>query len=359
MTPDEFIERWRSGRGSERQNSQIFLAKLCDMLGVPRPAPAEGGRPGDYVFGRPVSHEERGLRTTRFIDLYRRDHFILESKQAAARMRGGRDPRQGELLEDAPTKGTPAWDAHMRRAMAQARGYVSDLDADYAPPPFPVVVDVGHVIETYADFSGTGRHYTQFPDRGGFQIELADLAREDVRNRLRSIWTEPASLNPTAHAAAVTRDVADRLARVAAALERAGHAPSDVAQFLMRRIFTIYAEDVRLLPEDGFTDLLADLEDHPTDLRPALEDLWRKMDGGGYDAALKATVRRFNGWLFEDAVALDLDADAISELRIAAGRDWRDVEPPIFGTLIERALDPRECGKLGAHYTPGPTWSAS
>jgi type II restriction/modification system DNA methylase subunit YeeA len=41
------------------------------------------------------------------------------------------------------------------------------------------------------------------------------------------------------------------------------------------------------------------------------------------------------------------------DLLIAAGRaDWRDVEPAIFGTLLERALDPRERHKLGAHYTP-------
>jgi type II restriction/modification system DNA methylase subunit YeeA len=36
----------------------------------------------------------------------------------------------------------------------------------------------------------------------------------------------------------------------------------------------------------------------------------------------------------------------------AAGADWKDVEPAIFGTLLERALDPVERHKLGAHYTP-------
>lgn len=36
----------------------------------------------------------------------------------------------------------------------------------------------------------------------------------------------------------------------------------------------------------------------------------------------------------------------------AALADWRFVEPAIFGTLLERALDPRERHKLGAHYTP-------
>ena len=35
-----------------------------------------------------------------------------------------------------------------------------------------------------------------------------------------------------------------------------------------------------------------------------------------------------------------------------ARHDWSQVEPAIFGTLLERALDPEERHKLGAHYTP-------
>ena len=49
---------------------------------------------------------------------------------------------------------------------------------------------------------------------------------------------------------------------------------------------------------------------------------------------------------------IPLDADQVQLLAEAARADWRDVEPAIFGTLLERALDPRERHKLGAHYTP-------
>jgi hypothetical protein len=46
-------------------------------------------------------------------------------------------------------------------------------------------------------------------------------------------------------------------------------------------------------------------------------------------------------------------SEAQLELLIqAAEADWSDVEPAIFGTLLERALDPRERHKLGAHFTP-------
>ena len=42
----------------------------------------------------------------------------------------------------------------------------------------------------------------------------------------------------------------------------------------------------------------------------------------------------------------------LRRLHEAAKCSWADVEPAIFGTLIERALDPKERHALGAHYTP-------
>jgi hypothetical protein len=53
-----FIERWSKSGGAERANYQLFLAELCDVLGVPRPDPT---RPDDhenaYVFERNVQFD--------------------------------------------------------------------------------------------------------------------------------------------------------------------------------------------------------------------------------------------------------------------------------------------------------------
>jgi hypothetical protein len=43
-----------------------------------------------------------------------------------------------------------------------------------AAPPFLIVCDVGFCFDLYADFSGTGRHYVQSPDREGFGIYLPE-----------------------------------------------------------------------------------------------------------------------------------------------------------------------------------------
>jgi hypothetical protein len=85
-----------------------------------------------------------------------------------------------------------------------------------------------------------------------------------------------------------------------------------------------------------------------------VEDLWATMDKGGFSPVLRRNVRRFNGGLFADRTAIRLDREEIGELYEAARHDWRDVEPAIFGTLLEQALDKAERKRLGAHYTPRP-----
>jgi hypothetical protein len=99
---------------------------------------------------------------------------------------------------------------------------------------------------------GQGKNYTQFPDRQTFRIYLEDLRVEEVRERLRTIWLDPASLDPAQTSAKVTRDIAKRLAQVSLALEKKNYPAQDVAMFLMRCLFTMFAEDVGLLPEKSF-----------------------------------------------------------------------------------------------------------
>ena len=76
------------------------------------------------------------------------------------------------------------------------------------------------------------------------------------------------------------------------------------------------------------------------------------MDRGDFSAAVRADLLKFNGKLFKNPQVLPLNRDQIDLLLEAARANWREVEPAIFGTLLERALDPTERHALGAHYTP-------
>lgn len=357
---DAFIERWKASGGSERANFQTFANELCEALGLPKPAPAtEATQANSYCFEHPVTFIHTGAQSRGFIDLYRAGHFVMEAKQGT----GGDatdDAAQPSLIPDLPgptrkghgTRGTRRWDDTMLRARNQADGYARAVSRNDGWPPFLLVVDVGHVIEVYADFSGQGQGYTQHPDGNRYRIAMDDLRDEKVQDRLRLIWTDPQALDPSKIAAQVTREVADRLAALGRSFEGQGHEPETVARFLMRCLFTMFAEDVELIPAKSFSDLLKRLRGQPEHAAPALKALWETMNTGGFSPVLMTVLKRFNGGLFKDADAPPLSEIQLSLLIEAASRDWREVEPAIFGTLLERALDKRQRHKLGAHYTP-------
>lgn len=341
ITPvHNFIARWQGVTGAERANYQLFVHELCVLLGVPTPDPAQDDtRDNAYVFERRVTFAHGdGSSSAGFIDCYRRGAFVLEAKKVRA------GPH---------TKG---FDDALLRARAQAEGYARALPATEGRPPFVVVVDVGHVIELYAEFTRSGATYTPFPDPRSHRIKLADLANDAVRERLRDIWLDPLTLDPARASAKVTRKVAQELADVARSLEAAGNKPQHVAGFLTRCLFSMFAEDVELLPANSFKGLLEKHRDAPATLAHMLKALWTEMDRGGFSAALATNVLRFNGKLFkggaEDGYVLTLNRDQIDGLLRAAAADWKEVEPAIFGTLLERALHPDERHALGAHYTP-------
>ena len=355
---DDFITKAKASGGAERANYQLFVVELSEVLGVARPTYAsEDTALDNYVFERKVAfaHPD-GSTTSGWIDCYKRDHFILEAKQSKKRTGTASDglalpsdsflPKAGHAVQ-----GTRTWDRVMVQARAQAESYARALPVDHGYPPFVLIVDVGNVIEVFADFSGQGKNYAHFPDRQSFRIQMDDLRKPEIRERLRAVWTDPHSLDPARNSARITREIADQLAIIARRLEQK-HDAKTVAEFLMRCIFTMFAEDVKLLPDRCFQDLLRDMQKTPADFVPALEALWRDMDNGGFSGMIRKTIKKFNGSLFKDRTALPLEPDELAALCAAADRDWQDVEPAIFGTLLERALDKRERSSLGAHYTP-------
>ena len=352
MHIDTFLTRWRNAGGSERANYQLFIADLCELLEVDKPQPAnEDTRDNPYVFERRVVfHHGDGSTSNGFIDCYKRGTFIGEAKK----IRAGAETRK--------------FDDALLRARGQAENYARHLPADEGRPPFLVVLDVGHVIELYAEFTCTGGSYTPFPDPRSHRIKLDDLAKPEIRARLKAVWTDPHSLDPARRTARATRQIAIRLARVAQSLE-GQYAPERVAAFLSRCLFSMFAEDVGLLPKidnDGaFTGLLKSflLSSPPgrgaggeggavQQFVPLVAELWTAMDEGRFSVAIRANLPRFNGKLFKNPEVLPVDRKQIELLLEAAKADWAEVEPAIFGTLLESALNPLERHDLGAHYTP-------
>ena len=324
----ELAERWEHAGAAERANYQLYLIELCDAIGVPRPRPAAtGDRIADaaaYQFEFAIKTTTRdGTIATNYIDLYNAGCFALEAK----------DSDDGAATTKLLTK-----------AFGQVSNYARDLSER---PPYILVLDVGKTLLVWDRWPGSygGFHL-------GTRIDLRALEHNPANVALlRDIWTNPDIRDPRRHAQAITVEIAGLLGELASTLEQRGHDPERVARFLIRCVFSMFAEDVQLLPDASFKRLLdAVLPSGPDAFVQAAQGLWQAMDAGtmfGYHRLL-----RFNGHFFANAEALPLERAELELLRRAAEADWSAVEPSIFGTLLVRALSAEERHRLGAEYTP-------
>ncbi|MEN5114373.1 DNA methyltransferase [Brevundimonas diminuta] len=369
MDVEAFITRWGGATISERSHYQTFISQLCALIGVTAPDQEMVGD-YNYCFERRVefSFHDGGAHRG-FIDCYRRGAFVLEAKQSQKRAPGGElDPQRHLALFNGrgrrPPQGHPdAVERLMLDAKRQAESYAKALDEW---PPFIVVVDVGRSIHLWADFDRQGKGYVPFPDLARCRIAMDDLRDPEVRDRLRRVWDEPMSLDPANHVAAVTSDIAARLAWLVRSIRK--RAPTDAggrvdtvaraawdkrtSLFVMQCIFAMFADSVGLIDDRGFLHLLESYRGMADRFHVSAADFFRRMNSGGHCSAVRQDLRRFNGGLFKEEAAVPVTEVELEALIAAAQRDWASVEPAIFGALLEQALDPTERGELGAHYTP-------
>ena len=175
------------------------------------------------------------------------------------------------------------------------------------------------------------------------------LAKPENLEIVRAVFHDPAKLKPGATREAITQEAARRIAGIAQTMRARGLDPHDVAQFLDRVVFALFAEDVNLLPDKIFSRLLKNSDDKPRGVRAA-----------GPRAVPQHGPRRFLGrggdppfqrQPVHHGPVLTPTREELKEIRKAAKLDWSAIDPSIFGTLFERGMDPDKRSQLGAHYT--------
>lgn len=308
MTPEDFIAKWRDYAGTERAAAQSHFNDLCDLLEVPKPLDTHGL--GDnYIFEKSVLKlgEKRG-----FADVWKRDCFAWEYKK-------------------------PSTDANnLVRAYKQLKEYADGLHH----PPLLVVSDL-KLIRVHTQFTGAPAEVIEF--------KIIDLIDPTVRRQLAKLWTDPESFRPDSSPEVVTTRAAAKLGEVARKLANLGHDPQAVAHFLNRLVFCMFVEDIGLLPDYVFAEIMDTAVEKQDDFVPLLGDLFRAMrnDGGRFGTT---RIPWFNGGLFDDDSVIPLNSLQITELRDAAQLDWTFVEPAIFGTLFEKGLDPDKRGEMASLF---------
>ena len=221
----------------ERSAAQEHFIDLCRLLGEPTPAQID----------------PKG------------DHYCFE--------RGARKDSGGEGWADVWKRGFFAWEykgkhANLDIAFDQLRQYALALEN----PPLLVVSDM-HRFRIRTNWTNSVSEMYEF--------ELDDLVDGAVRDKLKWAMSDPERLRPSETRQALTELAAKTFAQLAQSLRDEGHAARDVAHFVNRLVFCMFAEDVGLLPDNMFTRMLEHARHRPEEFATLASDLFRAMSVGG------------------------------------------------------------------------------
>ncbi len=302
-----FAARWRGYDGGERQGAQTFLNELAKCYGTD-------------LFAEGVKFEDSTVPGG-FMDMYWRDRVVVEMK--------------------APVE-TPKLAHHRDQVFRYWRGS-SDLTSSRPAPPYAVLCSF-RLFEVWEP----GRYpnepratftLDELPDRYESLLFLGGVTEEPLFGTQREL----------------TRDAAGTVALLYQQLvERGAAAPETLRTFLMQLVWCLFAEDLAMLEGHPVQRIIETLVQHPDRSSyvelGALFDILNDPTDYGRHGLLKGT-RYVNGALFATPAKVHLTADELVLLVRAAQFDWRNVDPTIFGSLMEGCLGHDRRWALGAHYT--------
>jgi hypothetical protein len=305
FTADDFIRKWRAVELKERSAAQEHFIDLCRLLGEPSPAAADP-KGEFYCFERGATKASGGEG---WADVWKRDHFGWEYKGK-------------------------------RKSLDAALGQLQQYALALESPPLLVVCDLDR-IRIHTAWSST-------------VSEMHELLLEDLRDphaleKLKWVMSDPEKLRPGKTRQDLTEEAAGEFAVLAQNLRTRGHDPVDVAHFINRLVFCMFAQGSNLLPAKMFTRMMEAARPAPNEFQTLASSLFGAMQNGGLIGFER--IEWFNGGLFDDDRALPLTADDITLCLRAAALDWSEIDPSIFGTLFVGGLDPDKRSETGAEYT--------
>ncbi|MFD1796891.1 class I SAM-dependent DNA methyltransferase [Paracoccus aurantiacus] len=192
--------------------------------------------------------------------------------------------------------------------------------------------------------------YKEFPNHFGFFLTLAGISTVraikenafDIRatSRLNRLYVELLKDNPDWGTA-----------------ERR----PDMNHFMARLIFCFFAEDTDIFNGTGLFTATIDQMSDRTNTHEVIGEIFRAMNVKPTDRA-GASLPRWadvfpyvNGGLFSGSVEVPgFSRIARSYLLHIGNLDWTQINPDIFGSMIQAVADDEERGALGMHYTSVP-----
>lgn len=318
-----FVTNWSGYSGTERAGAQTFVNQLVQAYtGVEDPRTLDASHESHLPLDEGQRHG--------FIDFYWPEVVVVEMK----------GPKESVRLAE-----------HRPQMLRYWKYCATD---DLAAPPFTVLCSFERFeVWEPGRFPNAPRDVFSLEQLPDFVDSLAFLMG---RGRVPTYGGPGQKI--TVGASADMIGLFNRLYDPFHDREEFGLKDDDLRRFIIQTTWTLFAEDLGLIPENRFANLLRDLS---ADSRGAKQ----RIPGREVQSFLTAMNSRnaidrsegflaglpyVNGGLLESVPYVPLNSFDLDLLVQASKYDWRYVNPTIFGSLFEGCLGDRR-RQFGAHYT--------
>lgn len=285
------------------------------------------------------------------------DDFIYEfliaygtSKSVVTRLKKGdqnRSKRENEVL--CPKKIIFRVEAS-NNLLNAIDGIVKDLGVQKHSPRFAIMTDFKHLVAKDLnlgkaldiELKDLPKHYDFFLPLAGSEVYHSANDNEADRNaayKMATLYDHLIEENPDIYQSE----------------EQIHH----LNVFLSRLLFCFFAEDTGIFPEDSiFTNTLAQhTDDKGGDTHSFLEMLFTRLDSKD-TTGLPEFLAKFpyvNGGLFHDKISSPKFSAKARKILVELGElQWKNINPDIFGSMIQAVTTGVDRSKLGQHYTSVP-----
>ena len=133
----------------------------------------------------------------------------------------------------------------------------------------------------------------------------------------------------------------------------------DLNIFISRLLFCFFAEDTGIFEENLFTSSIQRYtKEDGSDLTDYLANTFRIMDVSLRGMDTMSIIKQFpyvNGGLFSKHIQIPKMGAKARRIIIECGElNWKDINPDIFGSMIQAVVNPEERANQGMHYTSVP-----
>ena len=235
---------------------------------------------------------------------------------------------------------------------SELHAVIDGLSSKYAtekkPPRFAIVTDYKTLlaIDTKTDDT-LDVQISDLAKRYDFFLPLAGMEKAQIVNE------NPADVK-----------AAEKMAKLYDEITKENEIKSDedvhaLNVFLIRLLFCYFAEDSNIFADNQFTNAIEQhTQEDGSDLDEYIVRLFELLDTQMRDSDLSEHLKAFpyvNGGLFRTRYSVPKFTKKSRSIMIEVGTlDWSDINPDIFGSMIQAVVTDEHRGGMGMHYTSVP-----